>query len=337
MASGNAEPNWAWLGLLKWSLSYTDGTSDNKDVSPMSKEDREFLEEVMKDGIIDEGKRMNHILTELTNGIQSLKDGGDVVPKSVNEEEMVEYLEELRDIVEQIDYAKAFAAMGGLTFLLGCASEPTQVIPTNIKSHCLGVLATLCQNNPSVQYNLLELGAMKTLVTLYFSSSSVQQVQVKVVQTISCMIRNHAMAEHIFCQDTMSIQMLESGLGLSATTTTTTTTIALQKRCLFFLQALVTSDTADTKRLQTFTPCLNHVITNFLTCDNVELREMTLSMVLRLFQQQKQQILTHHTNLLQTVGSQRISTIQSLTGEELDFAQEELYHWQTLQSLLSKK
>lgn len=333
MASGNAEPNWAWLGLLKWSLSYTDGTSDNKDVSPMSKEDREFLEEVMKDGIIDEGKRMNHILTELTNGIQSLKDGGDVVPKSVNEEEMVEYLEELRDIVEQIDYAKAFAAMGGLTFLLGCASEPTQVIPTNIKSHCLGVLATLCQNNPSVQYNLLELGAMKTLVTLYVSSSQIQ-IQPKVVQTLSCMIRNHAMAEHIFCQDEMSIQVLESGLGLTSTTTTS----ALQKRCLFFLQALVTSDTADEKRLQTLTPCLNFVVTKFLTCDNVELREMTLSMVIRLFQHKEHaQTLTHHTNLLQTIGTQRISTIQSLTGEELDFAQEELHHWQTLQSLLAKK
>merc|ERR1712232_535323 len=227
----------------------------------------------------------------------------------------------------------AFAAMGGLTFLLGCASEPTQIIPTTIKSHCLGVLATLCQNNPSVQYNLLELGAMKTLVTLYNNSSSSQsiQIQTKVVQTLSCMIRNHAMAEHIFCQDEMSIQVLESGLGLS--TDTTTTTSALQKRCLFFLQALVTSDTADKKRLQTFTPCLNFIITKFLTCDNVELREMTLSMVLRLFQQDAQ-ILTHHTNLLQTIGTQRISTIQSLTGEELDFAQEELYHWQTLQSLL---
>merc|ERR1712232_526918 len=204
----------------------------------------------------------------------------------------------------------AFAAMGGLTFLLGCASEPTQIIPTTIKSHCLGVLATLCQNNPSVQYNLLELGAMKTLVTLYNNSSSSQsiQIQTKVVQTLSCMIRNHAMAEHIFCQDEMSIQVLESGLGL-------------------------TTDTADKKRLQTFTPRLNFTISKFLTCDNVELREMTLSMVLRLFQQDAQ-ILTHHTNLLQTIGTQRISTIQSLTGEELDFAQEELYHWQTLQSLL---
>ena len=41
-----------WLGLLKWSLAYSDGTEPAGDVEPMSKEDIDFLEKVMKEGIM---------------------------------------------------------------------------------------------------------------------------------------------------------------------------------------------------------------------------------------------------------------------------------------------
>ena len=58
-------PSWAWLGLLKWTLAYTDGTTDTKP-QEMSAEDKAFLEDVMKNGIINEGERMREILKELT-------------------------------------------------------------------------------------------------------------------------------------------------------------------------------------------------------------------------------------------------------------------------------
>mmetsp|Transcript_32334 Transcript_32334/g.96935 ORF Transcript_32334/g.96935 Transcript_32334/m.96935 type:complete len:206 (-) Transcript_32334:1040-1657(-) len=175
MASQNTP--FAWLGLLKWSLSYTDGTSEETP-TPMSEEDKAFLEKVMKDGIIDEGERMKTILRLLTDYLDGLKNRTELGNAKGQEESKaeqpkldvdaaVEILMELRDIVEQIDYARAFSAMGGVQFLMGCASE-RDIVPRSIRSSCLGVLATLCQNNPPVQSNMLDRGAISILSDQYF-------------------------------------------------------------------------------------------------------------------------------------------------------------------------
>lgn len=167
MSSGGADP-WAWLGLLKWSLSYSDGTRDSSDISPMSKEDKEFLEKVMSEGIIDEGKRMKFILEEATKAMEyyrskaMAKDPSDVSDPPISDEDLEGLLQELRDIVEQIDYARAFCSLQGLPFLIGCIDE-SQTIPENIRMICGGIISTMCQNNPPVQKQLLELGAIKSL------------------------------------------------------------------------------------------------------------------------------------------------------------------------------
>jgi len=176
----DADSNGAWLGLLKWSLSYVDGTvpsEESPQFKEMSAEDKAFLEDVMKNGIIDEGERLKTILSEMVAYLESLlndnstssssssssspspsstsgDDGAaptaspNVSEKSVDD--IIELLEELKDIVEQIDFAKSFAAMGGIQFLVGCASNG-EIVPTPIRSSCLAILATLCQNNPAVQ------------------------------------------------------------------------------------------------------------------------------------------------------------------------------------------
>ena len=56
----------AWLGLLKWSLAYCDGTRSSTATTEMKKEDLEFLKKVMEEGIINEGDRMKSILQEIT-------------------------------------------------------------------------------------------------------------------------------------------------------------------------------------------------------------------------------------------------------------------------------
>lgn len=161
MADNN---NGAWLGLLKWSLAYSDGTRPSSEsLAPMSEEDRKFLESVMQDGIIDEGKRMKAILAELTLALDPLLKKKFSNKKEKNtavdefhrkEEDLLELLFELQDIVEQIDYARAFMSMGGIPFLLGCASERS-VVSSSLRQGCLGILATMAQNNPPVQETLL--------------------------------------------------------------------------------------------------------------------------------------------------------------------------------------
>ena len=60
----------AWAALLKWSIAQTgegDGTSSTP-AEPMSKEKRDFLEAVMKDGVVDLVKRAGEILEALHEG-----------------------------------------------------------------------------------------------------------------------------------------------------------------------------------------------------------------------------------------------------------------------------
>ncbi|KAJ1402933.1 hypothetical protein B484DRAFT_338539 [Ochromonadaceae sp. CCMP2298] len=55
-----------WLGLLKWTLAQGgDGTAPSV-AAEMSQEDKKWLEQVMREGVKDEPKRMNFIFSEMT-------------------------------------------------------------------------------------------------------------------------------------------------------------------------------------------------------------------------------------------------------------------------------
>ena len=183
--SGGGDPNpWAWLGLLKWSLSYSDGTRPSDDISPMSDEDRAFLEKVMAEGIIDENERMKFVLQEATKAMDYYKSkaSGDenISDPPISDDDLEDLLQELRDIVEQIDYARAFCSLQGLPFLLGCVEE--RAVPELIRNICTGILSTLCQNNPPVQKQLLELGVLKTLSDVFFSNDTSSAMKAKLMQ-----------------------------------------------------------------------------------------------------------------------------------------------------------
>lgn len=53
-----------WLGLLRWSLRYNDGTKSTN-TKPMSDEDKEFLENVLKTMVVDEGEQLRAGITVL--------------------------------------------------------------------------------------------------------------------------------------------------------------------------------------------------------------------------------------------------------------------------------
>ena len=71
MAPESNNTPFAWLGLLKWSLAYSDGTTQSE-AQPMNSKDIAFLEKVMAEVIIDEGERMKTILKDLTDSLQSM-------------------------------------------------------------------------------------------------------------------------------------------------------------------------------------------------------------------------------------------------------------------------
>lgn len=49
-----------WLGLLRWTLNYTDGTEESR-FNQMSAEDREWLGQVLKECVRDDAEKMNEI------------------------------------------------------------------------------------------------------------------------------------------------------------------------------------------------------------------------------------------------------------------------------------
>lgn len=441
-----------WLGLLKWSLNYMDGTvpsEESEQYRSMSEEDKKFLESVMKDGIVDEGDRMKTILKELISYLDSLGNGyhqnleeeeTTTQPKQNNtQEDVEELLLELQDIVEQIDFAKSFASMGGLSFLLGCAgatsssmgmeddekekmdheNDPTInmtddnnnnrnrtpttiIVPTSIRASCLGILATLCQNNPSVQMMMLEQGGVVKLIDIFFDTALINRQQqqqhsstdwkeeqeegkedgdadsvmimTKTIQAMSSFIRNHDMAEKIFCLNSQGLLMIQVGLGMytrgrtiSPSTSSsvgvqyaiTIPSSALRRRALFFLQALVTSDSADSDRVKLLKPTIQFVASNLLDIESTNgeveeqqqqgsdstttnnpisiqndntIREMALSMLNRILEQKKSvDGILDLKNSIVAMGVRRVTTLRSITEEEeKEMVQEEIQLWETL-------
>ena len=87
-----------WLGLLRWTVSHTDGTHESQFAS-MSEEDKLWLEKVMKEVVRDDPTRMNEIMISLKDYIAAPSN------YEADAERMENELDELRDIAEQIDMA----------------------------------------------------------------------------------------------------------------------------------------------------------------------------------------------------------------------------------------
>eukprot|EP00538_Stauroneis_constricta_P009171 CAMPEP_0119565474 /NCGR_PEP_ID=MMETSP1352-20130426/30144_1 /TAXON_ID=265584 /ORGANISM="Stauroneis constricta, Strain CCMP1120" /LENGTH=374 /DNA_ID=CAMNT_0007614395 /DNA_START=101 /DNA_END=1225 /DNA_ORIENTATION=- len=362
MSSGGGADPWAWLGLLKWSLSYSDGTSNTK-ATPMSDEDKAFLEQVMKEGIIDENERMKFILKQLTDAVEfyqheqsSSQPASDSKEPPIEDNDLEELLLELRDIVEQIDYARAFMSIKGLPFLLGCIEE-RQAVPRPIRSACLGLIATLCQNNSPVQKELLELGALKVLSDLYFSEdpatslSSKEQgndeenidsksnintnaMKPKYMQALSSIVRSHELAENVLDNLEQTVALFVDGLNPS------TATDGLKRRALFFLRAYVTSDSATAERVRKLAAPIGIVADYYLeesTVTPAELREMSLSLLQQILEQKKSvDVILQRKTALVGLGVQRIAAMRKLTGDDKEYATVELEAWEGLIQQLAR-
>jgi hypothetical protein len=251
----------AWLGLLKWSLQYQDGT-ENETPAEMSEENKSFLKKVMEEGIVDEGVRMTVVLMalvkhlhqaltasgeagpeveELMSTISSLEEGmrpadREALSAPPSTEHMLALLEELRDIVEQIDFAHSFAKMGGLPFLLGACSEPR--VPLEVRVQCAKLLATLAQNNPDVQRVAHVADAASILRQLFLQSADAPPAfRAALLQALSAVVRGHAPLEGEFL-------LSEAASPLLLPLLSPETPPPVLARAAFFLRALLSSDTA---------------------------------------------------------------------------------------------
>ncbi|MGK3735159.1 MAG: hsp70-interacting protein [Bacillariaceae sp.] len=387
---GGGDP-WAWLGLLKWTLAHSDGTKPSDPAKIMSDEDRAFLEMVMKEGIIDENERMKIILEEFSKAMEYYKiqaerltkidedqndddDDDDVAEKEEeekekdaesssqpipNDEALEELLQELRDIVEQVDYARAFVSLKGCSFLLGAisamsssssssssslssSSAPTPIIPEPIRNICLGILSTLAQNNPPVQKELLEIGALKTLSDMFLLDSSTTSLstKTKIMQSVSAIVRNCDLTEAVFEQLPQAPVLMVQGLSSDPEVSN----VSLRTKTLFFLRAYLTSDNATPERAKTFSYAIALVADPQYLNDNGEddgaaitLRESSIALLQQLLERRMAvTLLLQRKNILASLGVERIKNMRALTGDDADRTKEELHLWETFLVLLAR-
>ena len=351
-SSGGGE-QWAWLGLLKWTLAHQDGTVPSSE-SPtmMSDEDKAFLEKVMAEGVIDEGERMKFILQEFSKAMEyykyaSQEEKEEQPPAPPNEDDLEDLLQELRDIVEQVDWARGFVNLKGCSYLLGAisassssSSSSVPVVPNGIRNMCLGILSTLAQNNPPVQKELLELGAIKTLSDIFLLDASVTPLSTKtrIMQALSAIVRCYDLTEAVFEQLPQAPVMMVQGLSSDPAVANA----SLRTKTLFFLRAFLTSDNSSPARTNKF----QHAIAMIADTDSqylnneangdevpdfeaVQLRESAIALLQQLLERRLAvSLLLQRKQHLASLGVQRIQQLRSAKGEDAEFTRVELQNWE---------
>ena len=232
----SAPDSLAWLGLLRWSLQYNDGTTaPTEAMVPLSLDKKLFLEKVMNECVQDDNKRIGAIIKEIV-GIQTGEespavvvaaaggdgDGDDHEEKPSASTVILPLLMELHEILNQIDYSLSFAQQGGLPFILsfiddGAPDRRTPPLDISVKLEALDMLSTVLQNNPQVQAMFIspEIRGLDRLCNLLLqeasramerdphkattvSSSRADNLLLKFYLTLSCCVRNHPESEVLF-------------------------------------------------------------------------------------------------------------------------------------------
>jgi hypothetical protein len=156
---------------------------------------------------------------------------------------------------------------------------------------------------------------------------------------MSANVRNNAVAEDVFCQIDEARRVLASALGLfSGQETLPPPPVSLRKRALFFLRALVTSDTSTMARVRMFDDCIGYICDNFVSGDaDAELREMSLGLIDQILTQKHSvnAVLDRKDTLVAT-GVRRVAAIRELQGEEREYANIELELWENILVLLAR-
>ncbi|CAM9660487.1 unnamed protein product [Discosporangium mesarthrocarpum] len=308
-----------WLGLLKWSLSYQDGTAPSE-ARPMSDEDRQWLESVLKEGVKDEAKEMAQIFERLCGyldrsqgtssgskatmargpvqaqgrcddndegtlgdpvagratvlgtpltlsrgsgqlslfvptpplppapdnegetdvaeagagvgapGVPGASKGKEapvpgkavggkggaatLLPSEEEVQQVVEDLEELRDIVEQVDMATTFVRIGGFGRLMALAGWSSQ--PYKVRCLAASVIATLTKNNPPAQAAFSSSGGMRAMIEVASTPTPATAghwaMRRAALHAISCSATGNSAAEGALLQEEGLSECLERAL-----------------------------------------------------------------------------------------------------------------------------
>ncbi|KAL4585772.1 hypothetical protein LXL04_010398 [Taraxacum kok-saghyz] len=208
-------------GMLQWAIGHSDPAKlelKARDVQQLStdelqKRQKEIKELVERLETPSDAKLMRIAIDDLNNS-------------SITLDHHLHALEELLILVESIDNANDLHKLGGLDSVIQKLNNPNP----EIRLSCAWIIGKASQNNPIVQNQVIELGALPKLITMV-KSSSIQEEAIKALYAVSAVIRNN--------QNGLKIFYSQNGdLILQAILTNTTADVRLHKRSVSLIADL---------------------------------------------------------------------------------------------------
>ena len=161
-----------WEGLLKFSLSHTDGTKKSE-FKEMTKHDQKWLEEAMNSYCNSEIEQMQNILKDIqTENVLN------------DEEVLMVNLETLQDILDSLDRGNILYKLGGHIQLLKIIFYSKF---TNCRVLSLQIFSSVNQNDAMIQTDSINTGALE-IMDLIQKEKNIK-VREAMMGAISSMIR----------------------------------------------------------------------------------------------------------------------------------------------------
>lgn len=178
-------------GMLQWAIGHSDpsklkeAAKDVQSLSPdeLKKRHMEIKELMEKLKMPSDAQLMRIAIDDLKNS-------------SLPSEDRLRALEELSILVEPIDNANELHKLGGLIIVIKQLNHPEPEVRTTSAL----ILGKACQNNPVVQKQVLELGALVKLIKM--ARSEFVEEAIKALFAISALIRNNLVGQELFYAET---------------------------------------------------------------------------------------------------------------------------------------
>jgi hypothetical protein len=200
-----------YLGLLKWSLKYTDGTAPTS-FTPMQEERKKWLQAALENGTADPVDQIKVLISVIklqrkcSDETESLEEEEATQQENEFVRAKVDALKALQEWVESIDWATDLHKLGGFKTVVDLCQDKDE----GIRVHALEVFATVVQNNPKCQEWAMELNALKVLVdSITQENRPVSETeQAKNLLAISSLVRDCNAASVAFVKDHKGLALL---------------------------------------------------------------------------------------------------------------------------------
>ncbi|KAF8822397.1 hypothetical protein IE077_003858, partial [Cardiosporidium cionae] len=170
-----------WSGLLKWSLSYSDGTAPT---SRLNEEDISFLQGAIQEALssVEDPSKL------ITEAIEKLSDSNESVIITA-----IELIEKCVDFYPET--ARQFDRLNAMEPLLHVLSSRNE----DIVERSFQIMAFIFSNNPTVQQHAYEKKALPILMEFLETTPSTK-LAIRCLGAISALIRNIGDAEKDFVE-----------------------------------------------------------------------------------------------------------------------------------------